>query len=255
MANFEEVIKEHWEKGTFLLGAAFEAVVAFEKHFTEISLPARFFLAGLSGAVVVWSIAEMLRRERTRDVGFQAEKKADGISSHWIVFRATAILAACGFSSFVFAKTATFHNIRVIQTTDINTPSVGMIEIQPPHSPVDLTLIVATPQPGIRILEEAPASWNHEDPVEWEMQNETPFGVTLTLRDFKSPQVFGIWYRLSGRAEELEVSAIPKAAEVRVLRARELRTIQWLTWIFGGCLCAFGLGYWSYRSSWFQNKT
>jgi hypothetical protein len=255
MDNSGKFIKEHWEKGALVVCAAFESVVAFERHFAEISLAARFFLSGLSGAIAIWSVAEMLRRKREHAIGFETGTKEEEISVGWISVRGLAILVVCAFSVYLFAQTATFHNLRVLQRTDTTNHSVGTIEIRPPHSPANVTLVVWTPQPDVKILQEAPASWNEDDAVDWRMQNETPFGVTLILEDFKSPQVFGIWYRLSGRAEELRVEISVKPAEVRVLRAGELRSYRRLTWIFGGCLCAFGLLYWSHRSSWFQGAT
>jgi hypothetical protein len=50
-------------------------------------------------------------------------KKDEAISVGRIAARAIAVLVVCGFSILLFAETATFHNVRVLQRTDMITPS------------------------------------------------------------------------------------------------------------------------------------
>jgi len=186
--SFEEIFREHWRKGAFFLGSlAFELVVAFEKHLADLTLAARFFLVGVCGFVAVWSVAEMLVFERERSVGFDSgtENKPSRVG---ILIRALTILAVCAFSAFIFGKTATFHNVCVTQKAYTANPTVGTVEIQPPHAPVDLTVLVSTPQPDVKIIQEAPASWNAEDPVDWRMQNESSFGEPLYWRASEVPR-------------------------------------------------------------------
>src|SRR5215472_1325169 len=114
MPGLRNITKEHWEKGTFIVGAATEAVIAFEKRLAELSLEARIFLAALSGIVAVWSVAEMLRRNRVHAVGFQPREKDAEISVGWIAVRGGAILVVCGFGIFLFVKTATYHSLSIV---------------------------------------------------------------------------------------------------------------------------------------------
>ena len=166
------------------------------------------------------------------------------------------ILIVCAMSVFLLREIATFHNVRVLQTTYLEEPFVGVVEIQPAHRATNLSVSLSTNQTrAIKIVEIAPASWNNQDPVDWRMQNDTPFGVTLILQDFKSPQVFGIWYKLSTKAQELDVDVRPDPAEVRVIRSAQFQQYQRNILIFGGVLCVVALLFWCYRSSWFRPTT
>lgn len=248
-----DVIKEHWEKGAVAITLAFELVVAFEHHLAEVSFETRFLMVGFAGLVASLSVAEMLRYEhKPSPVGFHAETTERPNLSVWsLTFCVVTICAVSAPSVFLLNKTATFHNIRLLQRTLSSDATVGEIEIQPAHRPTNLTVSLSTNQARqIKIVDKAPSSWNRLDPVEWRMQNETPYGVTLFLQDFKSPQVFGCWYRLSAADGDLEVEVSPSSPEVRVLRTGQLDRYQRNAWIFGGFLCVVALVFWSYRSSW-----
>jgi hypothetical protein len=249
--TFSEKFKENWERVVTIVALTFGTIVSFERNLVEISLERRFLIVGLAGALATVWFAKILRPERTQlSVGFGLPKKTNQRSLGWFAIRAVFILAMAAMSVFLLRETITFHNVRVTRTTPPGNPSVGIIEIQPAHTPTALTVNLSTSQADqIKILFKAPASWNNEDPVDWGMQDDTPFGVTLNLRDFQSPQVFGIWYKLSGRAEELEVEARGNPAEVRVLRDEQLHKYRRNIWIFGGMLCAIALSFFFYRSS------
>jgi hypothetical protein len=162
----------------------------------------------------------------------------------------------CALSVFLLREIATFHNVRILQNTHLGDPFAGVVEIQPAHRATNLTVTLSTNQAAaIKIVGLAPASWNNQDPVDWRMQNETPFGVTLILQDFRSPQVFGVWYKLSASGQEVDVEASPDPAEVQVIRDWQFHKYQRNIWIFGGVLWAVALVFWSYRSSWFRPTT
>jgi hypothetical protein len=254
MSRFADGIEEHWEILAAFLTTVFGALTAFESHFAEISLETRFLMAGVTAGVAALAVAEMSRYGPTRSAGFHLRtKKPPSLSTPWFARRVTAILAMCALGVFLLHETATFHNVRVLDNTPSSDPFVGSIEIQPAHMPTTLTINLSTNQSkAVKIIDKAPASWNDQDPVDWSMQNDSPYGVTLVLQGFKSPQVFGVWYKLSARAQELHIEVTAEPAEVRVLRAQQLRRYRRNIWIFGGLLCVFALVFWSYRSSWFR---
>jgi|ERR1035441_2041499 heme/copper-type cytochrome/quinol oxidase subunit 2 len=258
MTRFADVFKEHWEKGAAVVALVFEAAMAFERHLAEISLETRFVIAGIAGAVGTLLVTEMLswRPKRVR-AGFQTDtKRMPSVSIMWVAVRAIVIVCLCTISVFLLDEIATFHNVRLLQRTDSGNPAVGTIEIQPAHTPTNLAINLSTRQANnISILDKAPASWNNQDPVDWRMQNDTPYGVTLFLREFKSPQVFGCWYRLSARSGELDVDVTIDPANVRVLRSEQLHRYRLNSRIFGGFLCLVALFSWCYRSCWFQLST
>ena len=171
-----------------------------------------------------------------------------------MILRIFMIVAFSVLSIFLLNKTATFHTIRLFQRSDPNDPFVGTIEIQPAHVPTSVRVTLSTSQTDdIRIVDKAPGSWNDQDNVDWGMQDDTPFGVTIFLKDFKSPQVFGCWFRLSQSADKLEVEAAPEQAEIHVLREGELHRYRRNIEIFGGVLCILALFVWCYRSCWFRS--
>ncbi|HEY6764293.1 MAG TPA: hypothetical protein VI386_05935 [Candidatus Sulfotelmatobacter sp.] len=258
MARFADVVKEHWEKGAVVVALVFEAAVAFERRAAEVSLETRFIIAGIAGLVAALSVAEMLRFEPKRSsAGFRAEGEEQPNISIWsILARVIVISSMSALSVFLLNETAIFHNIRLLQKTDATNPFVGTIEIQPAHTPTNLAVSLSTSQTGhISILDKAPASWNNLDPVDWSMQNDSTYGVTFFLKDFKTPQVFGCWYRLSAGAEELGVDVRTDSPEVRVLRGQQLHKYRQNIWICGGLICAMALVSWSYRSFSFRLLT
>lgn len=255
MPKFTGALKEHWEKGATVVALAFETAVAFERRAAEVSLETRFIIAGIAGLAATLSVAEMLRFEPKRSTaGFHAELERATISAPWVMVRVILICLMSTLSVFLLNQVTTFHNIRLMEEVRSNDRSVGTIEIRPAHTSTNLTINLSTSQINdVRIVDKAPASWNNEDPVDWRMQNDSPYGVTLFLKDFKSPQVFGCWYRLSGaEADELEVDVTADPAEVRVLRRQELSRYRRNVFISGGLLCVAGLVFWSFRSSWFR---
>lgn len=252
--SFGDAIKEHWEKGSAFIAIAFETALAFQKDLAEISLGTRFVIGGLAGLWATLSVTEILRREpRKGSIGFGNKIEEVAKNTWWYTARVILILVMCAVSVFLLRQIATFHNLLVLQKPYSVDQTAGTVEIQPAHRPSSVTVNLSTSQsPPMKIVYIAPASWNDKDPVQWQMKNDSPFGVTLILPHFRSPQVFGIWYRLAGDPRQLDVEVIPDPAEVRVIRGGQLDQYRRNIWIFGGVLCLTALLFWSYRSSWFR---
>jgi hypothetical protein len=247
MADTTGQVRKNWKTIAAIVGAIFAIIVGFQQRLAEITLEARFFLVGLAGILVVTFVARMVH------IGPKSKGTKTSTIRRLLIFGGgLAVLAACTLSLFLLFKTATFHNIRILKRTGVGSSTVGQIEIQPAHRPTTLTLTLSTPQAGPTIVQEAPRDWNDDDRVSWKMQNESPHGVTLILEGFKSPQVFGIWYRMSGDASALEIGADSNPAEVPILRDHQLHAYYLNIKIFGGVLCILGLLYWSWESSWFR---
>jgi hypothetical protein len=252
------IFKEHWEKGAAIVALSFEAAMAFERHLAEVSLETRFAIVGLTGLMATFLVVEMLcRKPKAASAGFQTEqRKPPATSVSWVLIRIVGILCLVATSIFLLDQTATFHNVRLLQRTDPASPAVGTVEVQPAHTPTNLVINLSTNQgKQVTILYKAPGSWNDQDPVDWRMQNDGPNGVTYFLRGFRSPQVFGCWYRLSAGAEQLDLEVIADPPEVRVVRSPELQRYRRNIWIFGGLLCVAALALWLYRSFWLQLST
>jgi hypothetical protein len=255
--SFSDLIKDHWEKGSATVATALAAALAFQKDLSEISLGLRFFIGSFAGLWATLSVAEMLaRKPKERSIGFPDKVEEPAIPIWWFAVRVILLLIVCALSVFLLRQIATFHNVRVLESTHLANPFEGIIEVQPAHRATNLTVSLSTSQAAaVQIVGLAPASWNNQDPADWRMQNETPFGVTLILRDFKSPQVFGVWYKLSASSQELDVDVRPDPAEVSVIRGSQFYKYQRNIWIFGGVLWTVALVFWSYRSSWFRPIT
>lgn len=251
-------IKEHWDKIATVIALTSEAAVAFEHHLAEVSLEARFVIVGIAGMAATLSLAEMIRwnSETPKAAGFNFGPAPRGrISAQRVIAAGFIIVTSSTVSMFLLNETTTFHTIRLLQRTDSSDPSVGTLEVQPAHTPADVALTLSTSQvDDVEIEYKAPASWNDQDPVEWGIKNDSPFGSTITLNDFRSPQVFGCWFRLSKKpADGLKADATAvHHAEIRVLRDEQLRSYRRNIRIFGGVLCVVSLVYWSYRSCWFR---
>jgi hypothetical protein len=238
-----EKLREYWGAAASILTLVFAVVCAFQQKFSEISLESRFFLVGLGGALAVIFITRAFCRKSERLKGSDPQ---DAKALPYLSWLGTplAIAAFCMLTILLLRETATFHNVRILQQDYPEDANAGTIEVQPPHSPVSLVVRLSVPQSGPIVLEEVPGSWNRDDVAQWRMENASRHGVTLILSGFRSPQVFGVWYRLSGeaRAMEIEVSANP--AEVRILNNHQLSVFYRNFWIFGGFLCVGGLLYW-----------
>jgi hypothetical protein len=248
------LIKEHWEKGSTLVAVGFQSALAFQKQLADLSLTTRFFICGLAGVLAAFSVAEMLRKSKpTPPAGFGQQHRDAPKPPSWYVIRVLCIAAISLLSVLLLRQVATFHNVRLLEKRSSTDAFVGTIEIQPAHRPASLTVNLSTSQvQPVTIADIAPASWNREDPVKWGVQNQSPFGLTLLLENFKSPQVFGVWYKLSvaGASVDIQVGADPP--EVQIIRVGDLIKYNRNIWIFGGILCTAALCYWASRSSWFR---
>jgi len=222
-------------------------LVGFERDLVDISLELRFIVVGILCVTAMIFVAEVVALKHGRTAGF-VQGSSPRKSLVGKIGRIFAILAVAGLTVFLLLNIVTFHNIRILQQIDPRDHSIGKIEIQPSHRATTLTVNLWTSQGGPRIVREAPASWNRDDEVEWRMQNESPSGVTLTILDFVSPKVFGVWYQLSGDANALQFAASADPTNVRILRDSQLHVYRFWIFLFGGGLCIVGLLYWLCRS-------
>ena len=232
-----------WKYGKVLAGlvsAISSAILAFT-NLAQISLEARFILVGATAFVTV-AIAWLLLSRPTKP---QTRPKLAGIVSRCLV-----LLLLCWLVVKALGATAVYHNVRVFRQVCSQCPNVGSVEIQPPRFPVQLTINVSVPQAkGVMIEQFFPASWNREDPVNWQERNRTKFQDTLLLSGFKTPQVFGIWYQLNRAAGAFSLEAIPAPENVRVLEEGQLRRYRKWAYVYGGALWLIGVCFWFLR--WF----
>jgi hypothetical protein len=247
MSKLETIFEKPWNMvvGGATLGISL--LVGFDRDLVDISLELRFIIVGLVCFAAMIFVVEVVALKHGRAAGF-VPGNLPKISMIGKMSRITAILAVDGLALLLLLKIVTFHNIRILQQIDPRDSSIGKIEIQPSHRPTNLTLNLWTSQDGPKILRMAPASWNQDDEVEWRMQNQSASGVTLTLMDFTSPKVFGVWYRLSGPANGLEIGASADPSGVRILRDNQLHAYRLGIFMFGGGLCIVGLLYFLFRS-------
>jgi hypothetical protein len=247
-------IKEHWEKGSVLVAVAFQAALAFQKEVADLSLTTRFFICGFAGVVAAFSVAEMLRKSKLKPpAGFGQKHEDPPKPLSCYLVRISCIAAISLLSVLLLRQVATFHSVRLLEKRSPTDAFVGTIEIQPAHRPASLTVNLSTSQvQPVTIADIAPASWNKEDPVKWGVQNQSPFGLTLLLENFKSPQVFGVWYKLSAAGAAIDIQADADPPEVQIIRGGELIKYNRNISIFGGILCTAALCYWAFRSSWFR---
>lgn len=243
MGNLESMFEKPWKMWVAVVSVAFGFLVAFERDLADISLEFRFAIVGVGSVVAVILMARIL--------ALRHKSKTSLIGT---IGRGLVIVGVSGLAMLMLMRIVTFHNIRILQKIDPHNSSIGSIEIQPSHRSTTMIVRLATSQGKTQILRQAPSNWNREDPVEWRMQNETPLGVTLTLLDFTSPKVFGVWYQLSGDARDLQIDASTDPPGVRILRNMQLDNYRKWIVIFGGVICGLGLLYWSHRSSWFRAK-
>lgn len=247
-----DAIKEHWATGSALIAVAFQATLAFQKNLSDISLATRFLIAGAAGVWATVAVAEILRRKKPKSSkGFAPTIEVSTKSPAWYAARVLAIVVVCALSIFLLIQVETFHSVRVLERRGMD-PFVGIVEFQPAHRPATLTVSLSTSQVlQVKIVDIAPASWNDNDRVRWGVRNQSDHGMTLLLENFQSPQVFGVWYRLSAKDTKIDVDVNSDPPEVQVIRDGKLAEYRSNIWIFGGILCIGALLYWAYRSSWF----
>jgi hypothetical protein len=248
MANLEGIFEKPWKILAAAVSTCVALLVGFERDLAALSLELRFAIVGILCLGAELFVAEVLAFKRAKSVGFS--KKSNAAPTPMSKILSIVVLVGIAAASvLLLLQIVNFHNIRILQRIDPHDSSVGIVEVQPSHRAIKLTLIMSTPQDGPQILEKHPGSWNREDDVQWRMQNDSPSGVTLILLDFTSPKVFGMWYQLSGNATELRISERTDPAEIRVLRENQLDRFRLWIWMFGGALCAVGLFFWSFRSN------
>jgi hypothetical protein len=253
--SLRKAIKEHWGKGSALIASVFQAALAFQ-NFAVISLAIRFFICGLAGACATLAVADLLsRKKREQGAGFAPGGDDFPKPPWWHAVCVVSIVIVCILSVFLLMQVATFHSLRVIEKRSATNPFVGTIEIQPAHRPASLTLNLSTSQvQGVK-MEVWPDSWNDSDRTKWGVRNQSEYGITLLLENFKSPQVFGVWYRLSVGASKIDIDVNSDPPEIQIIRGGELAKYQKNNWIFGGILCVGALLYWAYRSLWFRRTS
>jgi len=252
MAKLEALLEKPWNLLVGAVTTALALVMGFERELAEVSLELRFFIVGFICLCAILFAAEVLALERERSVGFPAGRP-NGPSKLNLIGRGLLLVLVALLATILLLEIVTYHNIRIIRQVNHSKSSEGTIEIQPSHRSTELTVTVSTPQEGPKILEKRLGSWNKEVEVSWRMKDDSPSGVVLTLSDFVSPKVFGVWYRLSGDAAELEVAVEATPEGTRILRDREIGKLRCWIFAFGGGLCVIGLLYWSYRSDWFRS--
>jgi hypothetical protein len=250
-----DLIKEHWPKGTALIAVVFQTALAFQKDLAEISLTVRFLIGGAAAVWSTFTVANLLRQEPAKvSTGFGKTSDAPRKTRWWYAVRVFSIVVMSGLSIFLLMQIATFHSVRIFERNSSADPAIGTIEIQPAHHSVSLKLDLSTNQiQSVTIEDIAPASWNNNDPVQWGVQNQSKYGITLVLQHFKSPKVFGVWYRLSAENGKIEVD-LNSDSEVEIIRGGKLSEYERNIWIFGGILCIAALLFWAYRSSWFRSS-
>ena len=129
-----------------------------------------------------------------------------------------------------------------------------MIELQPSHFPTDLTLILSTPQPDVRILDLRPQGCG-DDPINTpNMQDLTDFSAIIYLGRFEPSQRFCISYRLSSRAELLNIAVRTTVSYMEVLSYKRLHDYQKKVYYFGGVLLLFALLFFYCRYFWFRKQ-
>jgi hypothetical protein len=254
MAKLEALLEKPWNLLVGAVTIGFAVLMGFERDLAEVSLELRFIIVGMICVGAMFFVAEVLALKRKGSTGYVAEA-ARGPSSLDIIWRGTSLLIVGVLATFLLLKIVTFHNVRILRRVDRLDSSVGTIEIQPSHRSTELTLTLSTPQDGPKIVDKSFGNWNKENPVSWGMKDESPSGVTLTISDFVSPKLFGVWYRLSGDASHLDVEGESVPEGMRILRHREVQTFRTRIFVFGGGLCAVGLLYWCYRSRWLRRES
>lgn len=235
------VIRKYGAVLTGIVTGICPAVLAFT-DFVKIPFDARVVCVGATGLVTVAVFCLLLSKTPKKETG----PKAIGIILRWLI-----LLLLSGGVIAALELTAAYHNVRVLRDISSNCPNVGSIEIQPPRFPLALTIRVWVPQTqGVRIEKFSPASWNREDPVNWQESNRTQFGATLLLSGFKTPQVFGIWYQLNAPADTFSWQAIPDRENVRVLDRGQLRRYRICSYVYGGGLWLIGVCFCLLRWFW-----
>src|SRR5258708_10131542 len=132
------------------------------------------------------------------------------------------------------------------QITDGGDDRVGRIELKPSHFATGVTLVLSTHQPDVRILDLRPQGCG-ADPINTpNIQDPTDFSATIRLYGFRTSQKFCIPYRLSDRAELLNVAVTPMNSNIEVLRDQRVHEYQEIVCFSGGGLCLLSLVFFSY---------
>lgn len=196
----------------------------------DIPWEARFGVVGVSAFVPVVSYF-IWHFQNTRPG--EPPKKASRVAQF------LGLVVLCGASVVLFELTITYHNVRIFRHKG-SEPSTGQVEFQPPGSPTDLRITLWIPQSERSSLEAFPASWNTANDADWGIEDQGQFQLSLSIRDFERPQVFGVWYRLSGPDGEPQVNADPLRAYVRVIEQEELSQYSTRFLYYGEVLCFLG---------------
>jgi hypothetical protein len=235
------VLKKYAQVLSGLVGATSSAVLAFT-NLGHLPLDARLVLVGATALIAVVVLCLLV----SSPLKLRTRPGALGIA-----LRCFVLLLVCWMAAKALQVTATYHSARIFQRVRSQYSNVGSIEIQPPRFPVQLTINVWVPQTGgVKIEKFFPASWNRQDPANWQERNRTNHQDTLLLTGFKTPQVFGIWYQLSASADALNWEAFPTPDNVRVLTEDELRRYHKWSYIYGGALWLIGVCFWFLRWFW-----
>lgn|ERR1700682_2800995 len=253
MSNYLDSLKKNWDVAAAVFGFASSSLLTF-RSLVDMPLDARLIFIGVFGVIMVAFVVVAVTRAPARGMGFASQPIKARPSRLAIAGKIVLILLICAVAVFLLQLTVTYHNICFSQTTDSRDVTVGTIEVQPSHFPADLTLILSTPQPDVRILDLHPQGCG-DDPINTpNMQDPNDFSAIIHLYRFKTSQKFCLSYHLSDRADRLNIAVTTTVSNIEVLRDDRVRLYRKRVCSFGGALCLIALVFFSYRCYWFRKQ-
>jgi len=250
-----DYVKKNWPIAIAVLAAAPSALATY-LNLIAMPLLMRLLIICASAFIVVTFVVIALTSIPARGIGGfgsePAKRHKFGLASACEV---VLILAICAGAVYLLTYTVTYHNITLNQTTVRREPTAGMIELRPSYVPADVTLILSTPQPDVRILDVRPQGCG-DDPINAvNIQDLNDFSATIRVDEFKQSQKLCVPYRLSGRADHLSIRAKATMKETKVsymeiLNNDRIGMYNQRVYVFGGVLCLFALGLFFLRFYW-----
>ncbi|MFZ0581249.1 MAG: hypothetical protein WA690_02370 [Candidatus Acidiferrales bacterium] len=249
MADVVDLLKEYGAPAVAFLSPASGAVLAFS-GLIEVPLDLRLILIGMFDLATAACVVLALTPTLVRNIkGFNRQPAKPRFFRPAVVGKILLILVTCVAAVVLLRITLTYHNILLSQTTNAEDARVGTIELVPSHFSTNVTIILSTPQPNVRILD-LKLQGCGTDPINTpNIQDPTDFSATIHLYGFKTPQKFCAPYRLSDAADRLTAAVTTTVSNIEVLRDDRMRMYQKHEWFFGGVLCVLALVYFSYRYS------
>jgi hypothetical protein len=253
MANKSDVVIAYVAGISALVTPIANSVLTFSR-LIDIPLVLRLVLVSVFGATFTLCVVLMLTAPVDHHVTGFGKNRAKPRFRRFVIFgKMLVVVLACGAVVALFNWTVTFHDMRLSQTVDAQDARAGKVELVPSHFASNVTMTLSTRQPNVKV-KLAPRECGDTPLSSPNIEDQTDFGATYHLFEFKTPQRFCIAYRLLGRAEPPRAVAVPAVANVDVLTDRQVGSFRGISYAFGGILCAGSFLLFCYRYSWFRGR-